>query len=223
LLAAATVAALMLLGAVRGWRTRETRVSVLAAGTWFVVPLVLAICVDARIQPILIARYFPFELLPIALLAANGLVAMWQTFRPASALGIIGLLGCISLSTLCTLQREDWRSVARLLSSEAHAGDAIVLWAPITITPFEFAVRERALREPARVLYPRGPLLNEVDYPNPEPGFALAASQHYRRIWLIDSHDLGSPGASPLAGLAHAYPKAHRQTFPDIVVTLYSR
>src|ERR1017187_4579691 len=51
LFVAASVFGLMTVGIIGGWRSRETRASVIVASTWFVVPLALGIAVDPLIHP----------------------------------------------------------------------------------------------------------------------------------------------------------------------------
>jgi mannosyltransferase len=224
LFAFAAVIGLMTVGTIVGWRARETRTSVVAALTWLVVPLCLAVIVDQRVQPILVTRYFSYALIPCVLLAGNGVLAVGRRSQPVVAYAIIFALALVSVHSLDSLQREDWRAAVRLVSNDARAGDGIVFWAPLTITPYEFAVHEASIRPVAQIVYPSGPLINEVDYPDPRPGFARTVGLHFKRLWFIDSHDLRSSGAgNPFGGLTRNYSHIQRQRFTGIDVIMYSR
>ena len=79
------VAVLMTLGVAAACRQPRTRPNALIACTWFAVPLVLAIAIDRFVHPILIPRYFLFELVPAAVLGGHGLTAIRRA-APRSSL-----------------------------------------------------------------------------------------------------------------------------------------
>ena len=224
LLEAAAVLTLMMIGIIGGWSSREARPPVIMATSWFVLPLALGVAVDHFIQPILLTRYFSFALIPAALLAGNGLVRIARTTGPAAVYAIVAMLALLSMHDLSMLQREDWRSVNQLLSRDARPGDGIVLWAPLSITPFEYAAHETSDVSPARVAYPNGPLIDDVDFPHPLPGFTRTLSQRFKRVWFIESHEQGgTESLGPFASLPRYYAHASEQFFPQIRGVMYSR
>jgi len=218
------VMVLALIGALAALRARETRAGALALTTWLVVPLAVALCIDACIRPILIPRYFSFALIPSAILAGNGLLIIGRGARPRVAYAVVACLALLSLHTLATIQREDWRAASALVAQRARLGDGIIFWAPVTMTPFVFALNEAALRPAVRVAYPNGPLINDVAFPDPRPGFTRRIGQRFRRLWFIDSHDLTPRGQhDPFNGLASYYRYSRLQRFSGVNVIMYSR
>ncbi len=224
LLAVVCVSALMIVGFIGGWRSSDTRANVIAVSLWFVVPLALGVAVDHFIQPILIERYFSFTLIPVALLAGNGLLTIQRVSRPLVAYAIVGVLGVISIHGLLTVQREDWRSVSRLLTQNASPADGILFWQPAGIVPFEFAAGETLGLPAAAVVYPSASAVNSTFYPDPRPGFARSVSRKFKKLWLIESYGYKAEGdASPFDSLSRYYAHTHRQTFSEIQVVTFDR
>jgi mannosyltransferase len=220
-LEAIVVLVLLAIGIIGGWRSRPTRASVIAASTWLAVPLAIGIAIDQWVQPILIARYFSFLLIPVALLAGNGLAVLRRGFGPAAAYGTVALLSVVSIYSLATVEREDWRAVTTFLSQRSHAGDGIVFWTPWTVTPFEFAVGEKNVPVAAAIAYPNGPLINAVGYPRPKPAFIRAIGRKFDRLWLVESN--AEEGPHPFDALAQRYAHQTRYAFPGITLLRYSR
>jgi mannosyltransferase len=217
---AIVVLALLTVGAVSGLRCRRRIPSVNAALIWLIVPLIIAIAVDQWVQPILIARYFSFLLIPTALLAGYGLALVRRRFGSAAAFSIVALLSLVTISSLATVRREDWRAVTMLLSRSSAAGDGIVFWTPWTVTPFEFAVREKATRPAATIVYPDGPLTNDVAYRSPSAEFVRAIGRRYNRVWLVESNTEKAP--DPFDALSHFYAHRTQSVFAGVVVVSYS-
>lgn len=222
-LEAAVVAALVVAGFAAALPTPALRPAALAAAMWLLLPLAAGIAIDHSVHPLLMARYFSFAIIPIALLAANGLSAVARAWRPAAAVAVAALLAVISLHNVATMQREDWRAVSAFLAHDTRPADALVFWAPLTISPYTFAARETAASAPAAVAYPNGPLINAVDFPPPRPGFNRQLSRAYDRIFLIESHDARSAADDPFGGLSRYYVRTGEATFTGVDVVTYSR
>jgi mannosyltransferase len=221
---AACLTALMAVAIAGAHHRHRTRGNVLIASIWFAVPLVLAIAVDRFVHPILVPRYFIFELIPAALLGGRGLTLIRRAAPPVFAIVIIALLGAVSLHSLLTVQRSDWRTATRLLVLDASPRDAIVFRAPISMAPFAYAVRELGKTPQAAVAYPSDPLINAVDYPPPRAGFVRALSRRFDKVWLIEDFETTTgKHASPFDDLARYYPHAGRRFFTKIEIVTYSR
>jgi mannosyltransferase len=224
LVGAACVFLLMVVGIAGGWRLREYRPGVVVTATWFVVPIVLGVAVDQLVQPILIVRYFSFLLIPIALLSGYGLAIVRRHVQPLLAYGIVAALAVISIHSLLTVQREDWRSASQFLSQRASRGDGIVFWAPTAIVPFKYAALETSTLPAAQIVYPSGPLIDAVEYPRPSAEFAQTVSGRFKRVWLVESHSPTLRGqVDPFDALSRYYSHTHRQIFNGVQVTMYSR
>jgi mannosyltransferase len=223
LLEAGIVAALVVTGFAAGFRTPASRPAALAVAAWLVLPLAAGIVIDHSAHPLLMPRYFSFALIPIALLAANGLSAVMRAWRPAAAVAVAALLALISVHNVLTMQRENWRAVSQYVARDARPGDALVFWAPLTVSPYAFAAREIAATTPAAVAYPNGALVNAVDFPQPRPDFNRQLSRAYGRIFLIESHDGQSAADDPFNGLSRYYVRTGEANFSGVEVVTFSR
>jgi hypothetical protein len=138
--------------------------------------------------------------------------------------GVVIGLALLSLTVLQSVQREDWRAVVHLLTSRSELGDGIILWAPLAVTPFRFALDEVPKRPPVTVLYPAGPPIHDVVFAAPQPGFARQTSRRVARLWLVSSHDETAPGEPrTFPGLTAYYRQVEEYRFPDIDVVFYER
>ena len=191
LLAAGYLAA----GAVGVWRSRPVvyplgRWPVALVAAWAVVPLVASF-VASQVVPMFLDRYLIISTPAVAVLAAIGFGSVRPRAAGVALAGALLLGSAVSaISTVQSIQHEDWRSATRYVLTETRPGDGIIFYSGSTRQPFEYYV-ERLAATPPRPIYPPGPW--GVDKPlagreSGSPAEALASARWPSRVWLVLSH-----------------------------------
>jgi uncharacterized membrane protein len=178
---------------------------------WLLVPPIVAYLVSFII-PIFFDRYLIVSLVPLILLAANGLSRI-----RSMAMSAIALIALVSLAALQATayyhfpRKEDWRGAVEYIATQARPEDAVVVY---TGSPYNSSVaifeyyRNRYRPRASSILH----VLPLVDALREKPP----------RIWLVLAHIDTSQAATAESQLALEHVAVdNKRFFGDIQVLLY--
>ena len=201
-----------LLGAGRAYAT--SRGATLPAGIvalWLAAPILLPFVISWAGQPFFLARITIAADVPLAVLAAAGLVAL-----PGRAqLVAIGLLTALAVPPFLAYEtgphRERWREAVMELEQDARPGDLVLFDAGYCLRDiWGYYARRRDLE------------LRPVPSTADSDAFAteLAGAERARRVWLVRSHD-GAAGEEMARGLAPGYRRTLERRYESTTYELW--
>ena len=140
---------------------------------WLVVPVLLAYAVSLA-KPLFIAYYLIVCLPPLVLLGAAGLDMLPKPMA-AATLVVVAMLSAHEIHFYYTHpDTEDYRGATLYVLSHAEAGDAVAFYTPDIRYAFEFY--RKKLKDTPQQPFAILPTWEELP-------------AHYRRAWLVLSHD----------------------------------
>jgi mannosyltransferase len=223
--------AAVLLAALRLRRAAESVHEVMLFA-WLTIP-VLVVFALSILKPVFMNRFLIFCLPALCLLAALGIMQLKAHWM--KALLLVAIVG-FSLRGVAQFENtgmdqpiEDWRAATAYILSHAAADQGILFYSAQGRMPYEaYAVNAEATANHPAVIFPaHAAQLTYLDFMGkPEPSQLEALSGHYKRIWLVLSHDLtpagwDAPTRSIQLMLAQNYSLAEETKFPGVTVMLY--
>lgn len=180
---------------------------------WALVPLA-SFVLYSLVKPILIPRYLLMSLPALAAVVAAGWIGLGRDRRMAAELGVavIVLLAIGLPAHYGGGDRADYRSLTRVIASEAARGDAIVWWLAYESHPAVYYAQRQGTvdRMPPPIATQLSWAGNPFATERQPAGWAEACSP--RRIWLV-----GGPGRLPDG------PTAGRAAVVDELLTGYAQ
>ena len=209
---AALVPALKIWG---GRRTSRETWPYAFLASWLLLPIVLAFSFSF-LKPVLVPRYLIVCIPPLALLASVGICRVPARYWLVVLGVIVALSGRGLYHWYANAEKEEWRSAANYVASDATLGDAIMFHSYFVRHPFLYYLDR--LHAPADLL---------VQLPDPDDHLLASLPSQYDRVWVVLSHaDRGYRAQRSRliqSSMYSDYAIAADQHFTGVRVLLYER
>ncbi len=189
----------------------RTGVSVGIVAIWLALPILVPFLLSWAGRPFFLARITIAAGVPLALLAAAGIVALP---RVAQA-GVVGVLALLAVPPFAAYEagphRERWREAVAALERDARPGDRVLFDAGFCLRDvWGYYARRRDLE--------LRPVPATAD--SAALAAALAGGARARRVWLVRSHD-GDAGEEMARGLALGHRRTLERRYESITYELW--
>ena len=197
---------------------------------WLFAPVLLIFSIS-QVRSLFLTRYFLFLLPPLHLLAARGIQYLPRTWLRVLALAAFLALSWQGLRASYAhdfdVPCEDWRQATRYVLENSKPHDALVFHTLMGRMPYEFY---RWDSSGPLVLAPRhGDKITFQDFlGRPDRALLESLPSHYRRVWVVLSHNQRGLGQGPddttaMIGdlLRRGYTREQTKPFTGVEVRLY--